>query len=75
MSDSLHDLEIQVAAELALQAASHPEDALARPVTEWQFDPADAQREQVGLRSLLGAIEALERDAPRADAAESGLDT
>jgi len=33
---------------------------MSQPVTEWLFDPADAQREQVGLRSLLGAVEALE---------------
>jgi hypothetical protein len=28
------------------------------------FDPTDMGREAVGLRSLLGAVEAVERDSP-----------
>jgi hypothetical protein len=30
------------------------------PVDEWLFDPADAQRYEIGLHNLLGAVEALE---------------
>jgi hypothetical protein len=32
-------------------------------VTQWEFDPTDVQREEVGLRNLLDAVEVLE-DAP-----------
>ncbi|MFE9694275.1 hypothetical protein [Micromonospora sp. NPDC005806] len=62
--DSLRELEAEVEAELAMAESSHPEEAIKLPVTEWLFDPADAQRDEVGLRSLLGAVEALE-GAPR----------
>ncbi|MEU8379156.1 hypothetical protein [Streptosporangium sp. NPDC048865] len=59
-NDFLHGLEGEVEAELALTEASHPEEAADLPVTEWLFDPADAQRDEIGLRGLLGAVEALE---------------
>ncbi|MEV4511704.1 hypothetical protein AB0K00_22360 [Dactylosporangium sp. NPDC049525] len=55
----LHRLERNVRAELTEAETSPPEDALAVPIDEWMFDPADAQREEAGLRSLLGAVEAL----------------
>ncbi|RZU75104.1 hypothetical protein EV384_3628 [Micromonospora kangleipakensis] len=58
-NDSLHELEAEVKAELAMAESSHPEEAIKLPVTEWLFDPADAQRDDVGLRSLLGAVETL----------------
>ncbi|MGW3811887.1 hypothetical protein [Micromonospora sp. NPDC005113] len=61
-NDSLHELEAEVEAELAMAESSHPEEAMKLPVTEWLFDPADAQRDEVGLRSLLGAVETLEGD-------------
>jgi hypothetical protein len=60
MNESLHELETEVEAELAMAESSHPDEAMSQPVTEWLFDPADAQRDEVGLRSLLGAVEALE---------------
>ncbi|MFG2058796.1 hypothetical protein ACGFI9_32720 [Micromonospora sp. NPDC048930] len=66
--NSLHELESVVEAELAMAESSDPADAAELPVTEWLFDPADAQRDEVGLRSLLGAVEALEGDAPLGDA-------
>ncbi|MFC6020659.1 hypothetical protein ACFP2T_31365 [Plantactinospora solaniradicis] len=65
--DALHELEAVVVAELAMSEASHPEQAVDLPMSEWLFDPADAQREAVGLRSLLGAVEVLEGDAPLGD--------
>lgn len=58
----LHELELDVRAELTEAEASRPEDAAGVPMDEWMFDPADAQREEVGLRSLLGAVEAVEDD-------------
>ncbi|MEV0717251.1 hypothetical protein [Asanoa sp. NPDC050611] len=53
----LHQLETTVQAELTEAEAGRPVD---QPIDEWVFDPADAQREEAGLRSLLGAVEALE---------------
>jgi hypothetical protein len=53
----LHELETTVKAELAEAEAGQPETA---PIDQWIFDPADAAREEAGLRSLLGAVEALE---------------
>lgn len=63
---ALHELETEVKAELAMAESSHPSEAAGLPVTEWMFDPTDVEREEVGLRSLLDAVETLEhpRDAP-----------
>ena len=57
----LHELELNVREELTLAETSQPEEeAVAVPIDEWLSDPADAQRYEVGLRTLLGAVEALE---------------
>jgi hypothetical protein len=64
-SDFLPDLEIEVEAELRLAESSRPEEIIGLPSAEWLFDPMDAQREEVGLRSLLGAIEEMEGDGPQ----------
>ena len=57
----LHALELNVRAELILAETSQPwEEAVRLPIDEWLSDPADDQRYEVGLRSLLGAVEALE---------------
>ena len=64
------ELEIEVEADLVMVESSRSEEVLAQPESEWLFDPLDAQREEVGLRSLLGAVEALEVDALEVDALE-----
>jgi hypothetical protein len=57
----LHELESNVRAELALAESSLPEEEAIRvPIDEWILDPADAPRDEVSLRSLLGAVETLE---------------
>ena len=57
----LHQLEINVRAELTLAQASQPEEEAADvPIEEWLIDPVDAQRYEIGLRTLLAAVEALE---------------
>ncbi|GAA4557576.1 hypothetical protein [Planotetraspora kaengkrachanensis] len=56
----LYELEIEVEEEVILAESSRPEEAAELPVSEWRFDPADAEREEIGLRGLLGAVEALE---------------
>jgi hypothetical protein len=57
-----HNLEVEVEAELVLDESGRPEDALSKSPSEWLFDPLDVQREEIGLRSLLGAVEVLEGD-------------
>lgn len=56
----LHKLEFTVRAELAQAETSQPEEETGgAPVSEELFDP-DAQRYEVALRTLLGAVESLE---------------
>ena len=61
-SHFLHELEAEVQTELRMAGSSHPEEALALPQDEWLFDPTDVEREEIGLRSLLSAVEALDSD-------------
>ncbi|EWM18079.1 peroxidase family protein [Kutzneria sp. 744] len=62
MSDDafLHELESDVKAEL---------DPVSQQEDEWLGDPEDGQRYEVGLRSLLGAVEAVEDVEPPRPAA------
>ena len=55
----LHELELDVRAELTLARTSQPGDAAGVPIDEWLPD-TDAQRYEVRLRTLLSAVEALE---------------
>jgi hypothetical protein len=59
----LAGLEAEVRAEMVAAEATSAVDLFASPGSGWLVDPAEVQREQTGLRSLLGAVEALE--APR----------
>ncbi|MGF7234711.1 MAG: hypothetical protein ACQSGP_07105 [Frankia sp.] len=57
----LYELELNVRAELTQVETSPREDeAVSVPMDEWLLDPADAQRDEVGLRNLLDAVETLE---------------
>jgi hypothetical protein len=57
----LHALELNVRAEVTLAETSQSwEEAVRVPIDEWLSDPADDQRYEVALHSLLGAVEALE---------------
>jgi hypothetical protein len=59
----LHAVELNVRAELALTETGQPEkEAADVPIDQWLIDPEDEQHYEVGLRSLLGAVEALEGD-------------
>ncbi|GAA4310002.1 hypothetical protein ACFQY7_40175 [Actinomadura luteofluorescens] len=58
------EFEAEVEAELELAEASDPVRAAARPASEWLFDPAEVEAEEIELRNLLGAAEEL-RAAPR----------
>ena len=55
----LDELEVTVSAELTQAETGQPEAACV-PIDQWLTDPADDQRYEVGLRSLFGAVEALE---------------
>ncbi|NEA26766.1 hypothetical protein [Actinomadura bangladeshensis] len=53
------ELEIEVEEELLLAESSRPQETAAAPPSEWLFDPADVERDEIGLRNILGAAEAL----------------
>ncbi|MEZ0075480.1 hypothetical protein [Planotetraspora sp. GP83] len=59
-NDFLYELELEVEAELTLAESSHPEEAVGLSIIDWLFDPADVEREEIGLRGLLDAVEVLE---------------
>ena len=62
----LHELELNVRTELTLAETSQPEEEAAGVLIEqWLSDPADDQRYEATLRSLLGAVEALEDGSGR----------
>jgi hypothetical protein len=62
----LHELERTVSMELTLaESGPSEEEAAAVPIDEWLSDPADDERYEVTLRSLLGAVQTLE-DSPEA---------
>ena len=52
------ELELEVSSELELAEASSPPDG-SWPAAPWAFDPADAVREEIGLRNILGAAKSL----------------
>ena len=56
---SLHELEITVETELTVAETSQPEETGGASIGEWLPDP-DAERYEVRLRALLGAVEAME---------------
>jgi len=53
----LYTLELNVRTELTIAEISQPEG---EPIDQWLSDPSDDQRYEVGLRTLLGAVEAME---------------
>ena len=60
----LRAVELNVRAELALVETGQPEnEAVDVPIGQWLVDPEGEQRYEVALRSLLGAVEALEGDS------------
>jgi hypothetical protein len=62
----LHELELNVSTELTLAESGQPEEETVDvSLDEWLFDPADAQRYEIGLHNLLGAVEALEEGTGR----------
>ena len=62
---SLQDLELEVVAELTIAHIDDPEKAREVPQSEWLFGPTELEREEVGLRNLLGAVRALEHNLPQ----------
>ena len=63
----LHELELNVRSELTIVETGQPEvDADGEPTAEWLLDP-DVQRYEVGLHSLLSAVETLEHSSRGGD--------
>ncbi len=57
---SLQELEVMVSTELTVAETSDPEaEPDGAPAADWLPDP-DAERYEIRLRNLLGAVEALE---------------
>jgi hypothetical protein len=61
-NDFLYEFKIEIEEEMTLVESSHPEQAIGLPVTDWLFDPTDVEREEIGLRGLLDAVEVLRGD-------------
>ncbi|TDO58956.1 hypothetical protein EV651_109231 [Kribbella sp. VKM Ac-2571] len=57
--DFLHELAVEVEADIELDRAGTPPDDDA----DWVLDPYEAQVEAADLNNLQGAIEALETDS------------
>ena len=55
----LYELEVEVESEIAIVQSSHPEGPDSSP-NDWLYDPTDREREEVGLRNMIDAVEALE---------------
>ena len=66
-SPLLHRLEVEIEAELRAAESGESGEALGTSSAECLFDPTDVQRAEVGLRSLLGAVAAVEPDSSRPD--------
>jgi hypothetical protein len=62
----VHELEVEVEAELVLAESSRPEEWLGDNPAQWPYDPTDVERDEVGLRNILGAANALELEDPAA---------
>ncbi len=57
----LNALELNVKAELTLAETGPPwDETVGVPIDEWLSDPADDQRYDASLRTLLGAVEAMQ---------------
>ncbi|MFI7635113.1 hypothetical protein [Nonomuraea sp. NPDC049400] len=65
--DFLYELKAEVEIELTAAEASRPQEELDLPVTDWLFDPTDVEREEIGLRGLIDAVEVLEEDSGPGD--------
>jgi hypothetical protein len=67
----LHELELTVSEELTeAEASPLGEESGGPPTVEWLLDP-DAQRYEVGLRTLLGAVEAVEVEVVEVEVVEN----
>jgi len=58
----LQEFHAEVEEELDAARSSRPADLVDVPPAEWLFDPTDVERQEVGLRNVLAAVEALESD-------------
>jgi len=59
---SLHKIKIEIEEELVIAGPCDADEWPGFSPTESLFDPTEIERERIGLRNLLGAVEALDRD-------------
>ena len=59
----MHRLEIEVEAELEVVQSSRAGGTPDAVESDWLFDPGDVEREEIGLRNLLDAVEVVESDS------------
>jgi hypothetical protein len=59
-NEFLYALHVEIEEELSIAEASHPEEEMERPVTEWLYDPTDVEREEIELRVVRDAVAVLE---------------
>ncbi|MEU8207483.1 hypothetical protein [Streptosporangium sp. NPDC049046] len=59
-NEFLYELHVEIEEELIIAEASHPEEEVWQPVTEWLYDPTDVEREKIALRGLRDAVKVLE---------------
>ena len=59
--ETLSELHHEVELDLGTMTAERARRVV--PVSEWLVDPMEVERDEVALRSLLGAVEALEDDS------------
>jgi hypothetical protein len=57
--EALHGLEVEIEVELTI-AESGREEVTDTPPTEWQSDPTEDERYEIGLHDLLDAVKAVE---------------
>jgi len=70
----LHRLRVEIEEELVVAGRCDPDESQGFSPTESLFDPTDIERAQIGLRNLLGAVEALARDVePDAGSAQIAM--
>lgn len=69
-SEFLDELKAEVEMKLGMARASRWEEEALGNSPPQLFDPAEVEREQAGLRNVLGAIDALQHDPEAGDLPE-----
>jgi len=66
----LHELEVEIEEELVIAGPCDPDQSPDFSPTESLFDPTEIERDRIGLRNLLGAVEGLGHDLEPGDSSQ-----